>query len=404
MSVEFYFLLYYTVIMHKIFKSHIFHLLVILILLASLIKFTNDIRTSFIKSESIKQMCPKGYSWLFTKSQNLTRASILSFKGKVVKLNTLSDVLWTSGLHKGIHALTIHQGEIIIEFPQSMIIPFIITSNSVPKKTSYTINNKTIPVKHTYDWVKSENIHLAGNTFTISSRDSTIFINMCVAQSTKNLLYQKNIFITPTPTPSYTYPKICSAPALCMSQKNCLAQNKIVIPGKCEKSDTICCDSRLIPPKQTTCNKPKEVTFITLSCKTCKNEFCQIHNAKCTWNTDINSTSYKVELFDETEKIILAKGFTNKNVFSFTSLPNHTYRCTVQSINSCGSSVYVSTNTSCAGPKKIIHTPKKKKHPVITKKQNQNKSISFSIQKPSLTLGLILSALGTFILIIAFIF
>lgn len=74
---------------------------------------------------------------------------------------------------------------------------------------------------------------------------------------------------------------------------------------------------------------------------------CPEFGASCSWDSLGPDTQYLYEITDETFGFIVSEGLTQKTSIPYTPILNHSYKCTVAGVNTCGQGPTQDVLTSC---------------------------------------------------------
>src|SRR3989344_1140771 len=100
---------------------------------------------------------------------------------------------------------------------------------------------------------------------------------------------------------------------------------------------------------------------------------CPADSGSCTWSSDESATSFRVRIIDQTTNTTILNKITSDKKVDFTPTANHSYKCTVTPINSCGEGEESSDTSTCtvitgtpAPTSTITPTPPTDTTPTIT--------------------------------------
>ncbi len=82
---------------------------------------------------------------------------------------------------------------------------------------------------------------------------------------------------------------------------------------------------------------------------------CPANGASCSWDSDETATSFKVDVIDQTTGETLLSTTTSNKAVQFTPIANHTYKCNVTPINSCGEGPIATASNTCIP--EVTNTP-----------------------------------------------
>ena len=76
-------------------------------------------------------------------------------------------------------------------------------------------------------------------------------------------------------------------------------------------------------------------------------DMCTLFDAVCRWTGSTGTTSYKVDIVDTTDNVVIYSQTTADTEVSFAAEPNHTYTCTVVPSNACGTGPAGEASNTC---------------------------------------------------------